>query len=238
MSSGALLRPVAKSRGKPRLDIRVNGIASIPSSVVDHETYRRWARSDDFPEQGRFAYLNGTIWIDLTMEQVFSHNAVKTAIASALATFVRRQDLGYYFSDGNLVSHSGAGLSCEPDGCFLSYETVKSGQARWVAGATEGFVEIEGAPDMTLEVVSTSSVAKDTQDLRELYWKAGIAEYWLVDARGPTLTFSLLKHAAKGYIEARRQADGWLRSPVFERSFRMTQRTDRLGNPQFELEVR
>jgi Uma2 family endonuclease len=37
---------------------------------------------------------------------------------------------------------------------------------------------------MVLEVVSASSVEPDTQTLRELYWAAGIKEYWLVDARG------------------------------------------------------
>ena len=34
---------------------------------------------------------------------------------------------------------------------------------------------------MTLEVVSSSSVRKDTVDLRDRYYKAGILEYWLVD---------------------------------------------------------
>jgi hypothetical protein len=33
----------------------------IPDSVVDHDAYRRWARSAAFPQTGRFAYLNGKI---------------------------------------------------------------------------------------------------------------------------------------------------------------------------------
>jgi Uma2 family endonuclease len=242
MSSRTLSRPASgKSHNKPRLqrlEICVNGSAFIPSWVVDHESYRRWARSDEYPEKGHFAYLNGTIWIDLTMEQVFSHNSVKTAISSVLASFVRERDLGYFFSDGNLVSHPGASLSSEPDACFLSYETIQSLKARWIAGKTEGVVEIEGSPDMTLEVVSTSSVAKDTVDLRELYWKAGVSEYWLIDARAETLSFSVLKHAARGYVQTRRQSAGWLKSQVFGVSFRLTQHKDRLGNPQFTLELR
>src|SRR5256885_8764701 len=47
----------------------------------------------------------------------------------------------------------------------------------------EGYLELEGTPDMVLEVVSESSVQKDTKRLRQLYWQAGIREYWLVDAR-------------------------------------------------------
>ncbi|MCI0358574.1 MAG: Uma2 family endonuclease [Planctomycetaceae bacterium] len=236
MSSRTLSRAAAaKARGRPRLEVCVNGSAFIPSWIVDHASYRRWARSDEFPEQGRFAYLNGTIWIDLTMEQVFTHNAVKTEIASVLRALVRERQLGYCFGDGNLLSHAGAGLSTQPDGCFLAYDTVAAGKARWIAGATEGVVEIDGSPDMVLEVVSTSSVHKDTVELRKLYWQAGIAEYWLVDARGETPAFSLLRHREKGYVETRRRADGWLKSEVFATTFRLSRRIDPLGNPDFTL---
>jgi Uma2 family endonuclease len=37
-------------------------------------------------------------------------------------------------------------------------------------------MELEGTPDWVLEVVSQSSVAKDTKWLRESYHKAGIPE--------------------------------------------------------------
>jgi Uma2 family endonuclease len=214
------------------------GEFSVPGWVVDHDSYRRWARSDEFPERGRFAFLNGIIWVDLTMEQLFSHNEIKTKVIAVLTALVENQDLGYLFSDGTLVSHPGAGVSNEPDACFISYESVLSGKAKWIAGAEEGYVEVEGTPDMVLEVVSDSSVKKDTVDLRELYWKAGVAEYWLVDARGSELKFSLLKRNGKGYAETRRGADGWLKSAVFGKSFRLVPGKDRLGNPRITLEVR
>ena len=37
--------------------------------------------------------------------------------------------------------------------------------------------------------------------------------------------------------ETRKQG-GWLKSVVFGKSFRLTRRTDRSGNPQFTLEVK
>ncbi|MDX1946354.1 MAG: Uma2 family endonuclease [Pirellulaceae bacterium] len=238
MTNATASRATAKSKLNGRLPIVVNGEAEIPAWVRDHASYRKWARSDDFPEGGRFAYLNGTIWADFTMEQVFTHNQVKTAIAAVLYQHVKALDLGYVFSDGTLLSHDGAGLSCEPDACFLTYETVASKLARWIRGASEGYVEVEGTPDLVLEVVSTSSVRKDNVTLRDLYWRAGIREYWLVDARATPLKFSLLRHQAKGYVEARKQPEGWLKSAVFGRSFRLVQRLDRLGQPTFDLEVR
>jgi Uma2 family endonuclease len=90
---------------------------------------------------------------------------------------------------------------------------------------------------MVLEVISNGSVRKDTVILRQAYWEAGVQEYWLVDARKQPLTFDILRHTAKGYVATRKQG-GWLRSPVFGKSFRLTQGTDFLGQPSFTLEVR
>lgn len=214
------------------------GSANVPGWVVDHDSYRRWARSDEFPEKGRFAFLNGIIWVDLTMEQLFSHNAVKGQFITRLTVINEEGDLGYLFHDNVLISNAAAGVSNEPDACFISYESVESGKAKWIKGAEEGYVEVEGTPDMVLEVVSDSSVKKDTVDLRALYWKAGVSEYWLVDARGSELKFWLLKRNGKGYAETRRQAEGWVKSAVFGKAFRLVQGKDRLGNPRFTLEVR
>lgn len=44
-----------------------NGGVRVPSWVVDHESYRRWAKSDDFPTRGWFSYLDGIFWADLSM---------------------------------------------------------------------------------------------------------------------------------------------------------------------------
>ncbi|MCI0358573.1 MAG: Uma2 family endonuclease [Planctomycetaceae bacterium] len=61
---------------------------------------------------------------------------------------------------------------------------------------------------MTLEVVSDTSVVKDTQELRSLYWLAGIQEYWLVDARA-ALSFDTLKTQFHG-LHADAAASRWL----------------------------
>jgi Uma2 family endonuclease len=89
-----------------------------------------------------------------------------------------------------------------------------------------------------VEVVSDSSEDKDLVKLRSDYFRAGIPEYWIVDARDGALNFDILKRGSRGYTTTRTQADGWLKSAVFGRSFRLTQATDPLGNPQFTLEHR
>jgi Uma2 family endonuclease len=111
------------------------------------------------------------------------------------------------------------------------------GKIRLVEGAEEGYVELEGAHDMVLEVVSTSSVVKEYKRLRELYWRAGIREYWIVDARSEDPSFDILRHTANGYAATRKQGD-WVKSAVFGKVFRLTRKVDEQGNPEYELAVK
>jgi Uma2 family endonuclease len=50
------------------------------------------------------------------------------------------------------------------------------------AGAEPGrYIDVEGPPDLIVEIVSDTSVAKDTRRLPEAYFRAGVAEFWLAD---------------------------------------------------------
>ena len=90
---------------------------------------------------------------------------------------------------------------------------------------------------MVLEVLSRSSVHKDTVVLRQAYWEAEIQEYWLVDARSEPLKLEILRHTPKGYGATRKQG-GWLKSEVFGKAFQLTQSKSALGHPEFTLAVR
>jgi len=142
--------------------------------------------------------------------------------------------MGYFFSDRALLSNESANLSTEPDGTFCSFDALEERRVCLVEGLEEGHVEIEGTPDMVLEIVSRHSVRKDTKILRNLYWRAGILEYWLVDARKTPLQFDILRWSERGYSASRRR-EGWLKSKVFGRSFLLETKPDRLGHPQFFL---
>ncbi len=209
----------------------------LPEWVVDLASFHRWTASDDFPETGRISYLKGEVWIDMSEEQLFSHNQVKLEFFLVLGGLVKDSRLGRFFPDGARVSHPEADVSNVPDAVFVANESFRRVRVRLVEGAEEGYVRIEGSPDMVLEAVSTSSVQKDTDRLRELYWRAGIREYWLVDVRGERLEFDLLRHTAKGYAVAKKQG-GWVKSAVFGKSFRLTRETDEEGHPEFTLSVR
>jgi hypothetical protein len=209
----------------------------IPGWVVDLESFRRWVHSDDVPEKARVWYLKGEVWIDMSGEQIFSHIQVKDTYTITLGGMTRTEQTGYYFSDGLLLSNVPADISGKPDGTYFSNESLETGRVRLVEGKRGGYVELEGSPDMALEVMSDSSVNKDTQVLRQAYWEAGIREYWLVDARHDPVRFDIFRHTAKGYVATRKQ-DGWMKSAVFGKSFRLTRRTDAFGHPAYHLEVR
>jgi Uma2 family endonuclease len=209
---------------------------SVPGWVKDLASFRRWADSDEFPETGRICLLGGEVWVDLSKEQIFTHVLVKTEITSMLSVLVKAADLGLFLGDGALVSNVDVDIAVVPDALFVSTAGLQD-RVRLIEGKDEGYVELEGSPEMVLEVVSTSSVQKDTRTLREAYWQAGVREYWLIDARPDPLAFDILRYTPNGY-RATPKKDGWLRSAVFGKSFRLLRRINALDHPHFTLEVR
>jgi Uma2 family endonuclease len=94
-----------------------------------------------------------------------------------------------------------------------------------------------GTPEMVLEVVSKHSIQKDTVVLRELYAVAGISEYWLVNPLGEALSFDILRLTARGYVTTRK-SDGWIKSALFGKSFRLEAQQSRDDLPEYRLLVR
>jgi Uma2 family endonuclease len=209
----------------------------VPQEVTDLTSFHRWVAATGFPEHGRIDFLASEIWIDMSEEQLFSHVRVKGEFCRVLSGLEREHRQGFYLVDGARVSHPEANLSAVPDGVFLLNQSVQAIRVQLLPGAGGGHVRIVGGPDLVLEVVSDSSVRKDTVRLRELYWKAGVREYWLVDARRDPPRFLILRAGAKGFT-AVRKLGGWLKSDVLGTSFRLTQQVDPLGHPACTLEVR
>ncbi len=201
--------------------------------------FRAWALSDGFPERGRIDYIGGRIEVDMSPENLFFHGSIKTEVVGELRDVVRSAGGGYLFSDRTRVSSPHADLSAEPDVVYLSAETIDSGRVRLVpsaGGEADGYVEIEGAPDLVVEIVSDSSVAKDTKRLPISYWRAGIAEYWLVDARRERLLFRIHARGADGYEPVPADGAGFQLSAVFDRRFRLERRRDVRGRWVFDLQ--
>lgn len=211
---------------------------SVPAWVDDVESFRRWSDSSSFPEEGRIDFVNGMVCLDMSKEQVFSHVDVKSEINSVLRFLVKLGRRGRYFTDGAYFTNDATKLSVKPDGSFVSIESIERHRVQFRKGKKRGFTELLGVPDMLLEVVSDSSEQKDMVLLREEYARAGVREYWLIDARGEQLKFEILRLSSRGFVSVRPKGEGWIVSPVFGKSFRLLCETGDDGYPAFTLEVK
>jgi Uma2 family endonuclease len=208
----------------------------IPARVATLAGFRAWATSDDFPEKLKASYIGGEIWIDMSPEELHTHVVVKYEVAHRLLGLIEDLDTGTFYGDGTLVTNEAADLSGEPDGTFVTFEAIRSGRVRLVPreGSPGHYLEIVGTPDWVMEVVSENSVKKDTEVLRDSYYRAGISEYWLIDARGEDIVFSILIRRRGGYAAAPRKGD-WQRSRVFGREFRLAREHDAVGHWKYRL---
>lgn len=207
----------------------------IPSWVDNLSAFRRWIRSEEFPDHGWYSHLGGELWVDVSMEKVW-HNQIKGVIAIVVGGLVLAGRIGKYFHDRMFLTNVDVGLSTEPDGMFVSRKALRAGRVTLLEG--EESIEVLGTPDMVLEVVSPTTVHKDTVLLRDQYWQAGIREYWLVQQTDANeFELEIMRHSAAGYISVRKNR-GWVKSLVFGKSFRLTQEPDDIAGPTFLLEMR
>jgi Uma2 family endonuclease len=215
-------------------EIVFGGAIRVPVWVQDLESFRRWCLSEEFPDEGNVSFLNGQLWVDPSMERDV-HSQIKFAIFAALFPLIQHNRLGRGYPDRMRLVHPEANLSTEPDGMFVSRESLQRQRAQLHQGDIS--LELIGSPDMVLEVVSPTSVEKDTVRLVELYHRARVREYWLVNPLGTVLDFKIYRYTAKKFIEVR-PSRGWLRSEVFGHSFRLIEAKDELNLREYMLEVR
>ncbi|MBA3315194.1 MAG: Uma2 family endonuclease [Planctomycetaceae bacterium] len=213
---------------------------AVPSqAMAGLEAFRRWALSEECPDSGRFDYIAGNIEVsDMAGEEVIAHGAVKMELARGIANHVRRYDLGYAFTDSVRVSSPEVGLSAEPDVIVVTFDAIESGRARLVpkAGAEQGrFIEVEGAPDLIIEVVSDSTVRKDTIRLPRSYFDAGVTEFWIADGRKKELTFVVHTRGTSGFEPVVPDQQGFQVSEVLGVAVRFERCHDRLGTWQYDL---
>ncbi len=216
------------------LPIIIEGVVRVPEWVSDLETFRRWTHSKDFPDRGVIAYLGNTLWIETGSESV-AHNQAKGSVSQVLANVFDESCAGHTFASGMRVTHPDVGLSTEPDWMFVSADALRSGRMQIFDGPIAS--ELVGTPDVVMEVISISSIEKDTLILPELYWKAGVREYWLVDPRGEEVHFDILTRAEHSF-EKLPSRNGWQRSKVFDRYFKLGMTVDEFNLPVFTLEMK
>ena len=136
-----------------------------------------------------------------------------------------------------------ADLSCEPDVCLVSWDNLRTGRVRYLLAPKPSdpldLLEIEGGPDLVVEIISPSSVAKDTRRLPSAYFAAGVLELWLADARGTDIKFTIYRRGRLAFKPVAADEDGFQRSAVLGRAFRLSRRPGPVaGTVVYQLESR
>jgi len=221
--------------------LRIEDQVEIPMDLRSLADFRRWAVSDSFPERGRIDYLAGSIEVDMSPEDLHTHGKLKTQLIGVLWRRIEEADLGEFYSDRTRVSCPDVDVSVEPDLVLVTNESLDSGRVRLVpkaGGGEDRYIELEGPPDLIVEIVSDSSIQKDTARLPGLYHAAGVREFWLIDARRADLAFCIHRPGASGYEPAPTAPDGFEYSAVLDRWYQLRRIRNRHGRIAFELHER
>lgn len=217
-----------------------HGAITIPRWVVDVPSFWRWRDEAELPEKLKVHFLNGDVWVDTAMEELFSHNQVKEVLNRVLGGLIVDGDLGLYVPDGMALSCPEADFVTNPDAMFLSNESMTAERVWHEAGQKRKAkaTRVVGTPDLVVEIVSPNTADKDTEWLMSAYHDAGIPECWLIDARDEgVIRFDIFKRTAKELVAARK-VGGWVKSAALAKSFRLTRSETAHGYPRYSLDVR
>ena len=128
-------------------------------------TYQDYAKT---PEGEIWELIDGEQFIPPTPGT--AHASVKVRLGSLLHEFVKARGLGQVYPAPFDVVLSDLDV-VQPDLLFISNE-----RAEIVTRAN-----VQGAPDLVVEIRSPSTANRDWSIKRDLYAKYGVKEYWVVD---------------------------------------------------------
>ncbi len=172
---------------------------SLPYTAAKPKlTYQYYAQLPD--DGNRYELINGELII--VAAPLTIHQKVNANISSQLIAFVEKNKLGQVFYapiDVVLSSHN----TLQPDIIFI--------EKKRKAIITEK--NINGAPDLVIEILSPSSFYYDLFDKKELYEQHGVKEYWLVDPLRQWADVYVLKEKNFELVQ-HREKEGALHSTV------------------------
>ena len=138
----------------------------------------------DAPGDTRYELLKGELIVVASPNR--DHQIAATRLVTRMNLQSEENDLGWVFAApfDVLLEDDVDGLSVvQPDIIFVSKE-----RERIITPAN-----IQGAPDMAVEILSPSSRRRDWRDKLDLYERHGVREYWLIDPESRMLWIMRLR---------------------------------------------
>lgn len=123
--------------------------ANLPASMVSHAGFRRWAASDQHPEQAVVDLPGRWACMDMSPENPATYNPPKAEISAAVRPIVRRRRLGAPCFDGCLPPFDSPERTTAANALFCSRDSFRSGRVTRVAGKNDPATpaELRGVPD-------------------------------------------------------------------------------------------
>lgn len=126
---------------------------------------------DDYaamPEGDRYELIDGVLIMVASPNR--EHQSIQLELSFQVVTVVKNEDLGWVFNPPFDVLFSRTEV-VQPDLVFVSKEREDI-----ITDAN-----IQGAPDLVVEILSPSSTRRDWRDKFDMYERHGVREYWLID---------------------------------------------------------
>ncbi len=120
------------------------------------------------PDAQRYELIEGEL--NMTPSQIPNHQRIIKRIALLLENFITANNLGEVFFSPLDVYFDNENVF-EPDILFISKERAH----------IIGEKNIQGAPDLVVEVLSESNAYHDLVKKKKIYARFGVKEYWIVD---------------------------------------------------------
>jgi Uma2 family endonuclease len=180
-----------------------DSIKEVPMKNVNLE---EWTYEDylTLPEGGPFRYeiIDGELC--MTPSPNTKHQKISRNILHFIDSFLRQNTVGeIFYAPYDVVFSQDPLQVAEPDLVFVS-------KAR-AAIITEK--NIQGAPDLLIEILSPTTAANDRRVKRTLYERFGVPEYWIVDPEAETVQVFRLSDGRYGTCLEFRKEDA-LDSPL------------------------
>ena len=141
-------------------------------------TYQDYANT---PEDERYELIGGELI--MSESPIIVHQLNQSELGYYVKRFVKLNDLGYVLSSATDVVLSDMDV-VQPDIMFISKERHH----------IIGEKNIQGAPDLVVEILSPSTARRDWGVKRELYAKHGVKEYWIADPANKIVWVMLLRN--------------------------------------------
>ena len=143
-------------------------------------TYQDYANLED---DERYELLDGELILVASPNR--DHQMISLRLASRMLSFVDENDLGWVFDAPFDVLFTDTDV-VQPDVMFVSREREHISTP----------ANIQGAPDLIVEILSPSSARRDWREKRELYSRHGVREYWIIDPANRLVSVMQLRAGA------------------------------------------